>query len=397
MIQKELVHDCVIKRVPIPALETFEDRTRFPTRYFIFFDSFVGMGRHNRVIWKKAIQHLNGENSIRFGPAIFEAHVRTTIRENYFKWIFQQLIDIDVITDEDFDEFKMEYDEEVYTKLPDALVCTTKGTTKFPFKKCEVYYGEPVSPPVSPPPEENSTTYAFNYGHGRQPEPTNDSGGDSSTENRDEQLASDAPNPASPSDTSTATPHNQRKEFFIVLQGDRCFNTIRKRQRKEIAAVIARHREDHENILKSFRDTIQKIRDLRKSNPETEAEAKAIAEAKKNLRLFKDPEGGETERPAKKKYRKSMDNQTRYSDSKMAYFSAANDNMKKQEEQGLRKAWEVLYKKIWNKYILPPKEPDLQIPVLSVQKNCRDMEADVSQMMVDAGFNLDDGGEEDEI
>ena len=27
-----------------------------------------------------------------FSPAIFEAHVCTTVHENYFKWIFQQLV-----------------------------------------------------------------------------------------------------------------------------------------------------------------------------------------------------------------------------------------------------------------------------------------------------------------
>jgi hypothetical protein len=82
-------------------------------------------------------------NDKRFGPAIFEAHVKTTVRENYFNWIFQQLSDIDDIEDDAaIDEFKMEYDEDIYTNLPKTLVCSHKDMTRFPFKNCEIYYGE---------------------------------------------------------------------------------------------------------------------------------------------------------------------------------------------------------------------------------------------------------------
>ena len=125
-IVEELVHDCLVNKVPFPALETLEDRKAFPKRYFLFFDLFVRAGRHNRVLWKKAIHDNKGQNNMRFGPAIFEAHVRTTVRENYFKWIFQQLSDIHEVEDKDVDEFQMEYDENVYTDLPRTLVCTHK-------------------------------------------------------------------------------------------------------------------------------------------------------------------------------------------------------------------------------------------------------------------------------
>jgi hypothetical protein len=131
--------------VPFPALETLEDRKAFPKRYFLFFDLFVRAGRHNRVLWKKAIRDNKGQNNMRFGPAIFEAHVRTTVRENYFKWIFQQLSDIHEVEDKDVDEFQMEYDENVYTDLPRTLVCSHKELTKFPFKNYEIDYGEETS------------------------------------------------------------------------------------------------------------------------------------------------------------------------------------------------------------------------------------------------------------
>jgi hypothetical protein len=145
MIPKELVHDCTVNKVPFPALETLEDRRLFPKRYFLFFDTFVRAGRHNRYLGKKAIQDNNGENDKRFGPAIFEAHVRTTVRENYFKWIFQQLSDIHEVEDEDVRAFQLEYDHIVYTDLPKTLVCSHMELTKFPFKDFEIDYGVPAN------------------------------------------------------------------------------------------------------------------------------------------------------------------------------------------------------------------------------------------------------------
>jgi hypothetical protein len=142
LARKELVHDCSVNKVPFPALETFEDRKMFPKRYFLFFDVFVRAGRHNRDLWRKAIRENKGMNQKRFGPPIFEAHVRTTVRENYFKWIFQQLLDVHEVDDEEVEAFQMEYDDDIYSDLPRTLVCTHKELTRFPFKNCEIYYGE---------------------------------------------------------------------------------------------------------------------------------------------------------------------------------------------------------------------------------------------------------------
>jgi len=46
------------------------------------------------------------------------------------------------IDDQDVDDFMMEYDEIILKDLPRALVCTQKGITRFPFKNCEIDYGE---------------------------------------------------------------------------------------------------------------------------------------------------------------------------------------------------------------------------------------------------------------
>lgn len=69
------------------------------------------------------------------------------MRENYFKWIFQQLSDIHDIEDADVDAFQLEYEENVCTNLPRSLVCTHKELKKFPYKDCEIDFGDEVLTP----------------------------------------------------------------------------------------------------------------------------------------------------------------------------------------------------------------------------------------------------------
>jgi len=111
----------------------------------------------------------------------------------------------------------------------------------------------------------------------------------------------------------------------------------------------------------------------------------ALAEAKKNLRLFKDPyeEDTTSEGPAKKKRRRSIENKTRFSDSKVTFFSKANEDMKQEEQGGLRQSWEKLYKEIWNKHLLAPKGVVIDLPIPQVNSIVRDMENDVNQLLAD--------------
>jgi hypothetical protein len=350
LIQKELVHDCSVQKVPFPALETLEDRRMFPKRYFLFFDTFVRAGRHNRSLWKKAIRENNGKNDKRFGPAIFEAHVRTTVHENYFKWIFQQLSDIHEVEDLDVEAFQMEYDENIYSALPKTLVCTHKGLSKFPFKNCEIDYG-------------------IREAEQEEDEDDNDSYCSANTT---------TPNPASEA--------SEEKNFFLVYKNGNTnrFNEIREQQRKDIKTTIEKARGQHKAILDGLKDTIAKIRQVKKTLHENDPVYKeAIGEAKRNLRLFKDHYEEESEGPLRKKRRRSIENQTRFSDSKVKFFSKSNEEMKQEEQQGLRKSWEALYKEVWNKHLLAPKDPVINVPIPQVNSIIRDMENDVNQLLAD--------------
>ena len=83
--------ECMLNKVPFPAFETFEDRQNIPRRYYLFFERIFRPGRHNKELWNAAITRKNGRNNIPFSSSIFEAHVITTIRENYFTWLYQAL------------------------------------------------------------------------------------------------------------------------------------------------------------------------------------------------------------------------------------------------------------------------------------------------------------------
>ena len=360
---KELVYDCSVKNVPFPALETFEDRKLFPKRYFLFFDIFFRAGRHNRFLWKQAIRENKGLNDKRFGPAIFEAHVRTTIRENYFKWIFQQLSDIEDVEDKDVEAFQMEYDENIYTDLPRTLVCTHKDLTKFPFKNCEIDFGEDCT-----------------IDEGQEKEDDNDS-------YRSANCSDDEPETVSQNQAASFTQgEDVRTKFFLVYKNvnSNRFNEIREQQRKELKNIIEKTKGQHKDILECLKETVHKIRDVKKTMSDTDPRYKeAIAEAKKNLRLFKDPYEEDSEGPLRKKRRRSIENQTRFSDSKVTFFSKSNEAMKQEEQEGVRKSWEALYKEIWNKHLLIPKTPVIDIPIPQVNSIIRDMEDDVNQLLAD--------------
>ena len=125
-----LLCECIHNKIPFPAYETFEDRKRLPRRFFLFFDRFFKAARHNKDLWNAAIERGRGSNHISFGTCIFEAHVRTTLRENYFTWIYQALSNPNIVKKlpEGATSFVTEYDLDT---LPDAgkLAC---GFHNFP-------------------------------------------------------------------------------------------------------------------------------------------------------------------------------------------------------------------------------------------------------------------------
>ncbi len=102
--------DCITEGTPFPAFETFDYKKTLPRRFFLFYDTFFQAGRHNKELWKAAIGSDDAPVK-RFGTCLIEAHVITTVRENYFMWIFQIISDKRLLSDDEVVEnFKTEYD-----------------------------------------------------------------------------------------------------------------------------------------------------------------------------------------------------------------------------------------------------------------------------------------------
>jgi hypothetical protein len=127
--------ECLAADLPFPAFETLRNRKKLGRRYFLFYDLFFRAGIHNKEAWNASTFNNNGENDMRFGTALLEAHVQTTIQENYFRWIYQGLTDRKIIqSDDDASEFMTEYD------APDD--CSEETCRlKLP-EDCEISYNE---------------------------------------------------------------------------------------------------------------------------------------------------------------------------------------------------------------------------------------------------------------
>jgi hypothetical protein len=127
--------ECLSADVPFPAYETLRNRKKMGRRYFLFYDLFFQAATHNREKWKDTTFNKKGENNTRYGTTLLEAHVQTTIQENYFRWIYQGLTDKKIIqSDEDAFQFETEYDA---TDHFSDETCTLKLP-----ENCEIVYNE---------------------------------------------------------------------------------------------------------------------------------------------------------------------------------------------------------------------------------------------------------------
>ena len=329
---KELVLQCVVNKqpVPIPAFETLEDRLQLPRRYFLFFDVFFQAGRHNKDLWKVAITKDKGNNGIPFGSCVFEAHVRTTIRENYFKWLLQVLSNPRLVSGEYLEGWKTEYDYETSVSFPRRLICDTQL----------------ISLPVDCQIEFDSEANIFEIINSVEDECNDDD------------------------DHVSRSPKDVQDEQAILVK-----------------EVVFKNRLKHQAMLKILREKITEIRELEETSAKRDTIKKALSSAKKLLCVFEDDvvedPREQLHRPLAKRRRKSVENKSRNSDKKLDFFGKACMALQKEEEAGYRKAWENTYKDLKNNYaVISPDGGDngndenpihlmKQSTLLTNLKNCR--------------------------
>ena len=240
-----------------------------------------------------AITKDKGNNGIPFGSCIFEAHVRTTLRENYFKWLLQVLSNPRLVNDEQLECWRTEYDYQTSGTFPRRLICDTPL----------------VALPVECQLEFDTEANIFNI-----------------VSNDEEDSDEDDPS-RSPKDV-------QDEQAILVKE------------------IVFKNRAKHQEMLKVLRAKIAEIRELEVANAKKEDIKKALSSAKKGLCVFDDDlVQDQLQQPLAKKRRKSIENKSRNSDKKLDFFGKACIALQKEEAAGYRKAWENAYKDLKNNYI----------------------------------------------
>lgn len=296
--------DCMIHKVPFPAYETFEDRRRLPRRFFLFFDKFFKAGRHNKELWNVAIERNQGRNDISFGPCIFEAHLRTTIQENYFTWMYQALTSPSVIPSlRTADDFKTEYDFDI---LPEKLACN-----------CPLILQLPVSWEC----KYNTSTKVFETSFGEAQEEDEDDD-EADLERECLQKLVDANK-------------EERRATLKVLR------EMVDRDRPEYPKYS---REQKKDFNMQAKRTFRMFLDSDKENDRLGGATTTTTPSSNN----------------KRQKRPSPQNKCRVSKEKLDAFKAVTDRIMREKASGLRSAWERLYKTTMYKNILVDEEQDAE-------------------------------------
>lgn len=294
----ELVLNCIERNVPVPAYESFFDKKRLPRRYFIFFDCLYQAGRHNKQLWKVVTELNNGENDVPYGSCIFEAHVMTTVKENYYKWLFLLLSDVDEVKDEHLEEqFTMEYEccDDESGEMPDDLIDYQEANNRLPHN-LEIYF------------DENEM---------------------------------------------------DKRKLFKVETNEEDVTRIRNKQRQELELLIQKVKPDHQYLLEKIREKVRTIREVKKAEAGRNKRLsydeikRLVSVEKKRLIQFRQEEREEDENlaPEPKRRKRMNDHKSRYSDSKVKYFQTTKEMLDNEESAGLIVSWEKMYKTLMNKHL----------------------------------------------
>jgi len=285
--------ECLVRKVPFPAYETFFDRRGLPRRYYLFFEKFYRAGRHNKELWNAAITREKGNNDIPFGTCIFEAHVRTTLEENYFSWMFNALSSPKVVPVlYDADDFQTEYDCDV---LPRELACNHEDITSLPVS-CEYRYNE------------DRKRFDVVSGQSRP----------------------------------------KLRESFIKAQRLRL---------QELVDSKKQERQETLKTLRKMVNEVRKKTYTKEQRNELNIKSKKMfrlfmeedAAGKENVGNGPEPNRTTTPPPSKKQKRPTSVNKCRIPEKKLDLFRTVKDELVLERDLGIQPAWERLYKKIRNK------------------------------------------------
>ena len=259
-------------------------------RYFIFFDVLYQAARHNKQLWKVVTELNNGDNQVPYGSCIFEAHVMTTLQENYYKWLFLLLSDIDEVKDEHFESrFKMEYECED-DEIPEELIDYQDTNNRL----------------------DGNVEIIFD------------------------------------------TNETDKQHLFKIVTEREEVEQRRQKERENLEDLIRNVKGPHQTMIDNMREKVKYIREIKLGSRLSDDDIKRLVSMEKKRLIQFRPEASKvdgTSPPENKKRKVMNDHKSRCSDLKVQFFQQTKQKLDKEESEGLIASWERVYKFIMNKIV----------------------------------------------
>ena len=259
-------------------------------RYFIFFDVLYQAARHNKQLWKVVTELNNGDNQVPYGSCIFEAHVMTTLQENYYKWLFLLLLDIDEVKDEHFESrFKMEYECED-DEIPEELIDYQDTNNRL----------------------DGNVEIIFD------------------------------------------TNETDKQHLFKIVTEREEVEQRQQKERETLEDLIRNVKGTHQTMIENMREKVKYIREIKLGSRLSDDDIKRLVSMEKKRLIQFRPEASKadgTSPPENKKRKVMNDHKSRCSDLKVQFFQQTKQKLDKEESEGLIASWERVYKFIMNKIV----------------------------------------------
>jgi hypothetical protein len=261
--------------------------------------------RHNKQLWKVVTELNNGENQVPYGSCIFEAHVMTTLQENYYKWLFLLLSDIDEVKDEHYEkQFLLEY-ELNEDEIPAVLIDYQEANNRLG-GNVEIYF------------DDNE---------------------------------------------------NDMRQLFKVANTKDDIDQQRQKERDALEELFMDVKESHQPMIENLREKVNYVRGIKKAAGLSDDDIKKLVSMeKKRLIQFRSSDTNKDDErspPMSKKRKVSNDHKSRCTDEKVQFFQRTKQKLDREENEGLIASWERVYKFIMNKVVkksIQEMEPVMKEP-----------------------------------
>ena len=255
-----------------------------------FFYVLYQAARHNKQLWKVVTELNNGDNQVPYGSCIFEAHVMTPLQENYYKWLFLLLSDIDEVKDEHFESrFKMEYECED-DEIPEELIDYQDTNNRL----------------------DGNVEIIFD------------------------------------------TNETDKQHLFKIVTEREEVEQRRQKERETLEDLIRNVKGTHQTMIENMREKVKYRREIKLGSRLSDDDIKRLVSMEKKRLIQFRPEASKvdgTSPPENKKRKVMNDHKSRCSDLKVQFFQQTKQKLDKEESEGLIASWERVYKFIMNKIV----------------------------------------------